>query len=55
MGQKAGRFYGIKKTERNRKYLSDWLGPHSQPCSEWEGPELAWCLGLGDWRDCVSG
>lgn len=46
---KAESFYGIKNEEqrREKKKISDWPGPWSQPCLVWEGPGLAWSLEIG--------
>lgn len=39
-----------QRDEKNKKKISDWLGPHNRPDFGWEGPELPWHLGIG-WLD----
>lgn len=54
MGQRAGSFYQMKNKEkgRHKQKISDWLGPHSQPCLAYKCLKVAQSLGTG-WIYCV--
>lgn len=58
MEPKTEAFIGqrIKNNEQQqKKKITDWLGPHSQPCLKWESTELTWCVRTDWWIYYISG